>query len=89
MINTDPRFVNVDLVKDDVLFNVVTSDTALKRRVDDKYWRGPKEKSDALLQLLISGLCPQNGVIADLTTATGNSVHSSIVILNSGCITVI
>jgi hypothetical protein len=71
LITTDPRFEMVDLLKDDVLFNVVTPDNALKRKSDGKFWRGPKEKSVALMQLLIGGLCPRAGLVADLTTGTG------------------
>lgn len=71
VITTDSRFLNVNLRKDDVLLNVVTAETALKRKADAKFWRGPKEKSEALLQLLISGVCPQNGIVADLTAGTG------------------
>lgn len=65
-----PEFGNVDLVRDDVVFNVITSETAMKKS-DGRSWRGPKEKSDSLLHLFVTSLCPRNGVIVDLTTGTG------------------
>ena len=65
-----PEFESVDLVKDDVVFNVITSETAMKK-ADGRSWRGPKEKSDSLLHLFVTSLCPRNGVIVDLTTGTG------------------
>lgn len=71
VITSDPSFGEVELGNDDVLFNVLTLDTVLKRKADGIPWRGPKEKSDALLQLLLNGLCPPNGIVADLTASTG------------------
>ena len=65
------EFQNVDLVKDDVVFNVITSETAIKKKDDGNLWRGPKEKSDSLLQLFVTALCPEDGVIVDLTTGSG------------------
>ena len=59
-----------NLAKDDVLFNFVTDNDCLKR-TNGKPWRGPKEKSYALLHSLISGTCPLNGTIVDLTAGTG------------------
>ena len=66
-----PEFGNVDLVKDDVVFNVITSETTLKRKGDGTPWRGPKQKSDSLLQLFVTALCPSDGVIVDLTAGSG------------------
>ena len=63
-----------NLAKDDVLFNWVTEEDCLKK-TDGKPWRGPKEKSFALLQSLISGTCPLNGTIVDLTAGTGLSFY--------------
>jgi hypothetical protein len=65
------EFEDVDLASDDVLFNIVTAGTALKRNGGDKFWRGPKEKEVSLLHILISGLCPPGGIICDLTAGTG------------------
>jgi len=72
VIASDPRFGEVDLASDDVLFNVITTETALKRQVDGTFWRGAKEKAVALLQLLVTGLSPPEGIIIDLTAGTGN-----------------
>ena len=73
VISSSDKFEDVDLANDDVLFNIVTSDTALKRNDGDTFWRGPKEKAVSLLQLLISGLSPPGGIICDLTAGTGMS----------------
>jgi hypothetical protein len=66
-------FENVDLASDDVLFNIVTADTALKRKDGDKFCRGPKKKAVLLLKFLISGLSPLGGIICDLIAETGMS----------------
>jgi hypothetical protein len=71
VINPDPSFPEVDLVTDDVLFNSVTSNTQLCNDGDGMPWRGAKEKSEALLHLLVQGLSLSNGIIADMTAATG------------------
>jgi hypothetical protein len=71
VITASDEFDDVDLASDDVLFNIVTADTAHKRKDGDKFWRGPKEKAVSLLQLLISGLSPPGGIICDLTAGTG------------------
>lgn len=72
-IASDPSFGDVDLANDDVMFNVLTSETVHKRKEDGILWRGPKEKSDSLLHLFLNGLCPSKGIVADLTTGTGKS----------------
>jgi len=73
VISSSDGFEDVDLASDDVIFNIVTADTALKRKDGDNFWRGPKEKAVSLLQLLISGLSPPGGIICDLTAGTGMS----------------
>ena len=73
VISSSDEFGDVDLASDDVLFNIVTADTALKRNDGDTFWRGPKEKAVSLLHLLISGLSPPGGIICDLTAGTGMS----------------
>ena len=70
VISSSDEFEDVDLARDDVLFNIITGDTALKRNNGDTFWRGPKEKALSLLQLLISGLSPPGGIICDLTAGT-------------------
>ena len=84
VISSSDEFKDVDLASDDVLFNIVTAETALKRNDGDKFWRGPKEKAVSLLQLLISGLSPPGGIICDLTAGTGMIhcfIHSHFSIL--------
>lgn len=49
VIASNPSFEDVELMDDDVFFNVLTADTVLKRKRDGISWRGPKEKSDTLL----------------------------------------
>jgi hypothetical protein len=73
VISSSDEFEDVDLASDDVLFNIVTADTALKCKDCDNFWRGLKEKTVTLLQLLISGLSPPGGIICDLTVGTGMS----------------
>ena len=71
VISSSDEFEDVNLARDDVFFNIVTSNTALKRNNGDTFWRGPKEKAMSLLQLLISGLIPPGGIICGLTAGTG------------------
>jgi hypothetical protein len=74
VISSSDEFEDVDLASDDVLFNIVTADTALKRKDGVQFWRGPKEKAVSLLQLLITGLSPPGGIICDLTAGTGMNI---------------
>jgi len=78
IISSSDEFEDVDLARDDVLFNIVTANTALKRKDGDTFWRGPKEKAMSLLQLLISGLSPPGGIICDLTAGTGINILFNI-----------
>ena len=73
VISSSDEFEDVDFSSDDVIFNIVTADTALKRKDNDKFWRGPKEKALSLIRLLINGLSPPGGIICDLTAGTGMS----------------
>jgi hypothetical protein len=41
VISSSGEFENIDLTSDDVFFNIITADTALKRKDGDKFWRGP------------------------------------------------
>jgi hypothetical protein len=75
VISSSDEFEDVDLAHDDVIFNIVSADTALKRNDGDTFWRGPKEKAVSLLQLLIYGLSPPGGIICDLSAGTGMSVQ--------------
>ena len=74
VISSSDEFEDVDLARDDLLFNIVTADTAVKRNDGNTLWRGPKEKALSLLQLLIGGLSPPGGIICDLTAGTGTSI---------------
>jgi hypothetical protein len=49
VICSSDEFEGVDLASDDVLFNIVTADTALKRNDGATFRRGPKEKAVSLL----------------------------------------
>jgi hypothetical protein len=73
VISSSDEFEDVDLASDDVFFNIVTIDAALKCNDGDEFWRGPKEKAVSLLQFLISGFSPPGGIICDLTAGTGMS----------------
>ena len=46
VISSSDEFEDVDLARDDVLFNIVTTDIALKRNDGDKFWRGPAPPSN-------------------------------------------
>jgi hypothetical protein len=50
----------------------MTYESQLRKLGDGKPWRGPKEKSEQLMQLFIIGLSPKDGIVADLTASTGN-----------------
>jgi hypothetical protein len=78
VISSNPSIPMVDLSTDDVIFNPITSETQLRKLGDGKPWRGPKEKLEQLMQLFITGLNPQNGIVADLTASTGNQYSYSI-----------
>lgn len=73
LIASNSTFGDVELINDDVLFNVLTANTVLKRKVDGIPWRGSKEKSDNLLRLLVTSLYLSGSIIADLTMGTGES----------------
>ena len=70
MFSVDPRFGKVKLGSDDVIHNVVTEDSALKK-ADGSMWRGPKEKCVSLLQLFMNTFTPTAGIVVDLTAGVG------------------
>lgn len=70
-ICSDPSIPMIDLAKDDVLFNSVTIKNQLCKSSNDMPWRGPKEKSEQLMKILIHGLSPKEGIVADMTASTG------------------
>ena len=63
VISSSDEFEDVDLSRDDVFFYIVTIDTALKHNDGEKFWRGPKEKTLSLLQILISPLALQGEIM--------------------------
>ena len=71
IVTSDPLFPMVDLAKDDVLFNSVTVKNQLCKSSNGMPWRGPKEKSEQLMKILIHGLSPKEGIVADMTASTG------------------
>lgn len=73
----DPRFGKVKLGKDDVIHNVVTEESAL-RKADGSLWRGPKEKCVSLLQLFMTTFSPTGGIVVDLTAGTGRFIELKI-----------
>jgi hypothetical protein len=72
VISSDPSISMVDLNVDDVIFNPITYVSQLRKLGEGKPWRGPKEKSEQLMQLFIAGLSPKDGIVADLTASIGN-----------------
>jgi hypothetical protein len=61
--------VGIDIVIDDVLFNLVTKDTQLMR--GSTPWRGSREKDPLLLQLLIESTTQVGDIVLDCTASTG------------------
>jgi hypothetical protein len=61
--------VGINVVVDDVLFNLVTKDTQLKR--GSTPWRGGREKDPVLLQLLIESTTQVGDIVLDCTASTG------------------
>jgi hypothetical protein len=61
--------VGIDVVVDDVLFNLVTKDTQLMR--DSTPWRGGREKDPILLKLLIESTTQVGDIVLDCTASTG------------------
>jgi hypothetical protein len=60
--------VGIDVVVDDVLFNLVTKDTQLKN--GNIPWRGGREKDPLLLQLLIESTTQVGDIVLDCTAST-------------------
>jgi hypothetical protein len=81
VISYDPSIPMVDLSADDIIFNLITSENQLRKLGDGKPWRGPKEKSEQLMQLFITGLSLQNRIVADLIASTRNQYSYSFYFL--------
>jgi hypothetical protein len=76
-----PSITMLDLSADDVIFNPITSETQLCKLGNGKPWRGPKEKSEQLMLLFISGFSPKDGIVANLTASISNQYFYSIYFL--------
>lgn len=77
IISQDPTIPSIDLQNDDVLFSAVEEDTQICDPSSGKPWRGPKQKSDALLKVFVSGLSPPNGIVVDLSAGVGKVLMST------------
>jgi hypothetical protein len=65
----DPDSGAIDVASDDVLFNLVTKDSQLKR--GSIPWRGGRERDPILLQLLIESTTMVGDIVLDCTASTG------------------
>ena len=60
----------VDVARDDILMNLVTKDDQLMN--GNLPWRGPREKSVLLMQMLIEASTCPGDLVVDCTAATGS-----------------
>ena len=61
--------VGVDVSKDDILQNFLgRDDVAMNGGVP---WRGPREKTNAFMQMLVEALSSPGDVVMDCTASTG------------------
>ena len=61
--------VGVDVSKDDILQNFLgRDDVAMNGGVP---WRGPREKANAFMQMLVEALSSPGDVVMDCTASTG------------------
>jgi hypothetical protein len=65
-----------DVGRDDVLQNHVSRGTQLMNA--SRPWRGPREKSVPLLQMLIEATTDPGSVVLDCTTSTGKLQSSTL-----------
>jgi hypothetical protein len=56
---------------DDVLYNFTDASSQLMRDDGITPWRGPREKHPLFYQVLIDAFSKSEGIVADLTVATG------------------
>ncbi len=61
--------LGVDVARDDILQNYVTRSDQLMNGATP--WRGPREKSTVLMQMLIQASSIPGDVVLDCTAATG------------------
>lgn len=65
----------VDVARDDILQNLVSREDQLMD--GSTPWRGPREKSLALIQMLIQASSSPGDIVLDCSTATGTLYISS------------
>ena len=65
----------VDVARDDILLNLVSREDQLMD--GSTPWRGPREKSLALMQMLIQASSSPGDIVLDCSTATGTFNISS------------
>ena len=61
---------------DDVLYNFTDTSSQLMRDDGITPWRGPREKHPLFYQVLIDAFSKSEGIVADLTVATGINYFS-------------
>ena len=66
----------VDVSRNDILHNLVSREDQLMNGPTP--WRGPREKSTLLMQMLIQSCTSRGDVVLDCTAATGMLIQSSI-----------
>jgi hypothetical protein len=66
----------VDVSRDDILQNLVSREDQLMNGPTP--WRGPREKSTILMQMLIQSSTSPGDVVLDCTAATGMLIQSSL-----------
>ena len=66
----------VDVSRDDILQNLVSREDQLMNGPTP--WRGPREKSTLLMQMLIQSSTSPGDVVLDCTAATGKLIQASI-----------
>ncbi len=76
VIAHDLAIPSIDLENDDVLFSTVDETSQMCDPATSRPWRGPKQKSDALLKVFISGLSPVNGIVVDFNAGVGEFLFS-------------
>ena len=67
---------DMNLDDDDVLYNFTDASSQLMRDDGITPWRGPREKHPLFYQVLIDAFSKSEGIVADLTVATGINYFS-------------
>jgi hypothetical protein len=66
----------VDVSRDDILQNLVSREDQFMNGPTP--WRGPREKSTLLMQMLIQSSTSPGDIVLDCTAATGMLIRASI-----------